>query len=693
MDKHDMKHMNHDMKHMNHDMGDMNHDMDHMHMGHYMEHMDHDMSGMDHSMHHGMDFKKRFIVSLIVTIPIIIMSPMMGWKLPFQVSFPGSDLIVLLLATFLLFYGGKPFWTGAVSEIKIKTPGMMTLIAMGLSASYIYSVYAFIATTFLGSHHVMNFFWEFSTLIVIMLLGHWIEMKSVMGAGNALDKITQLIPDKAHMVHGDHIMDMDVAGISTDSILEIRAGETIPLDGIVVKGSTNVNESLVTGESKLINKEIDDEVIGGSTNDSGTIQIKVTKDSKSGYLSQIQTLVADAQKQKSRKEILADKVAGWLFYAALIVGLIALVYWTITTDLPKGLEIMVTVFVIACPHALGLAVPLVNAQSTTIAASKGLLIRNKAAIESSKNITKVVIDKTGTLTEGKFTVNVVKNYTNNSDNLSIIGGLEQKSNHPIAQGIISYLNEQKVVIKSVDSVETIKGSGVKGSIDNKEYVFVNATYLNDHDIDYDKKEYEQITNKGNSVSYLVSEEKVQAMMAVGDQLRESAVSLVKELNKKNIELVMLTGDNENSAKFIADKLNIKYHAELKPQDKQKIIKEYQAHNESVMMVGDGINDTVALTTADLGVAIGAGTDVAIDSADVILVNNDLNAIVEFFNLAMKTNRKMIQNLWWGAGYNIIAIPLAAGLLAGIGIMISPAVGAIIMSFSTIGVALNAMTLK
>ncbi|GKQ43091.1 putative copper-transporting P-type ATPase B [Companilactobacillus sp. RD055328] len=666
--------------------------MDHMNMDHDMEHMNHDdMQGMDHSMHHGMDFKKRFIVSLIVTIPIIIMSPMMGLELPFQVSFFGSDLIVLLLATFLLFYGGKPFWTGAVSELKTKNPGMMTLIAMGLSASYIYSVYAFIAITFLNSQHVMNFFWEFSTLIVIMLLGHWIEMKSVMGAGNALDKITQLIPDNAHMLHGDHMMDMPVSGISKDDIIEIRAGETIPLDGIIIKGSTNVNESLVTGESKLIAKDIDDEVIGGSTNDSGTIQVKVAKDSSSGYLSQIQTLVADAQKQKSRKEILADKVAGWLFYAALIVGLIALVYWTINGSLSQGLEIMVTVFVIACPHALGLAVPLVNAQSTSIAAANGLLIRNKTSIEESKNINTVVIDKTGTLTEGKFTVNEVHEYNKNL--LGIIGGLEQQSNHPIAQGIVTYLNDQKIDMETVEDVKTLKGYGVKGLYKNTEYLFVNAKYLDENQINYDKTEYETISNKGNSVSYLVANNEAQVMIAIGDQLRDSSFELVKQLAKRDMKLVMLTGDNKNSAKFIADKLGIEYHAELKPEDKQKIIKDYQAKGQAVMMVGDGINDTVALTTADLGVAIGNGTDVAIESADVILVNNDLNSIIEFFDLAKNTNRKMIQNLWWGAGYNIIAIPLAAGLLSGIGIMISPAVGAVIMSFSTIIVAINAMTLK
>ncbi|MGR3741483.1 copper-translocating P-type ATPase [Companilactobacillus sp. DQM5] len=682
-----MNNNEHDMSHMHHNMSEMDHDMSHMH------HDMNNMSGMDHSMHHGMDFKKRFIVSFIVTIPIILMSPMMGMELPFQFSFNGSDIIVLVLATFLLFYGGNPFWIGSISEIKKRTPGMMTLIALGLSASYIYSVYAFIATSFLNNNSVMNFFLEFSTLIVIMLLGHWIEMTSVMSAGNALEKITQLIPDKAHMIHGDHVMDMDVSDISEGSIIEARAGETIPLDGIIVKGKSSVNESLVTGESKLVAKEEKDQVIGGSINDSKTLQVKVTKDNESGYLSQIQTLVADAQSQKSKKEEIANKVAGWLFYAALIVGLLALIYWTINSSLPKALEIMVTVFVIACPHALGLAVPLVNARSTSIAATNGLLIRNKIAIEESKKIDTIVIDKTGTLTQGNFTVNDIKNYSNDENLLSIVGGLEEQSNHPIAQGIIRYLKNNEIQVNKFSSVETLKGYGVKGQLNNQNYLIVNKKYLVENKIDFNQQDYEEASQKGNSISYLVVDDRVQLMISVGDQLRESAFDFAKELNNRNIKLVMLTGDNHNSAKVIADKLGIDFHAELKPDEKQDIIKDYQKNHHSVMMVGDGINDTVALTTADLGIAIGAGTDVAIDSADVILANNDLNSIIKFFDLAKKTNEKMIQNLWWGAGYNIIAIPLAAGILAGIGIMISPAVGAIIMSFSTVIVAINAMTLK
>lgn len=672
-----------DMKNMDHSKMDMSDDHMMMHGGHMM-----DMG----------DLKQKFWISLVLAIPVFILSPFMGLNLPFQVQFPGSDWIVLVLATILYFYGGKPFISGAKGELKSKQPAMMTLITMGISVAYIYSLYAFVMNNFVqSSSHIMDFFWELASLIVIMLLGHWIEMKSTMSAGNALQKIASLVPDKVHMVHGDETMDHDISIVKDNDLIEIRAGESVPLDGQIVSGSTYVNESLITGESKAVKKEQGSKVVGGSINGEGTIRVKVEKAANEGYLSQISKLVSDAQNNRSKTQKLADKVSSWLFYAALSVGIIAFVYWLVVGDMNTALNRLVAVLVIACPHALGLAIPLVMSRSTSIAATNGLIIRDNQAMENSRKIDYIAMDKTGTLTEGKFTVNGLNRLDESIDNeklLSLVTGLENGSSHPIAQSIVQYAKDKKVKATNFDDVQAIKGYGMSGQLDGQKYYLVNMKYLKKENISIDDQKVQTYLDKGNTISYLVNDNHVLGFVALGDRIKKNTIEFIKELKAQNITPIMLTGDNKNAAATMAKQMGIdEFRAELLPEDKNKVIQKLENDGHHVMMVGDGINDAPSLAAATIGVAIGAGTDVAIDSADVILYNSDPSDIIKFLKLSRKTYRKTVENLWWGAGYNIIAIPLAAGILAGIGFVLSPAVGAVIMSLSTVVVAINALTLK
>lgn len=675
-----------------HDMKDM--DMDHSTM---------DMSGNHMMMHGGHmmnmgDLRQKFWISLVLAIPVFILSPFMGLKLPFQVQFPGSDWIVLVLATILFFYGGKPFISGAKGELMSKQPAMMTLITMGISVAYIYSLYAFVENNLLhSSTHIMDFFWELASLIVIMLLGHWIEMKSTMSAGNALQKIASLVPSKVHMVHDDQTMDHDISMVKAGNIIEVRAGESVPLDGHIISGSSYINESLITGESKAIKKEIGSKVVGGSINGEGTIRVKVDKSSGEGYLSQISKLVSDAQNNRSKTQMLADRVSSWLFYAALTVGIIAFVYWLIFGDMNTALNRLVAVLVIACPHALGLAIPLVMSRSTSIAATNGLIIRDNQAMENSRKIDYVAMDKTGTLTEGKFTVNGLQSLDKSIDSknlLSIIAGIEGGSSHPIASSIVSYAKDKEVQPAAIDNIQALKGYGMSASFDNRQYYLVNMKYLNEHEISLDKKLVQTYLDKGNTISYLVADKKVLGFVALGDRIKKNTIEFIKELKARNITPIMLTGDNKEAAAIMAKQMGIdEFRAELLPEDKHQVIKQLELSGHHVMMVGDGINDAPSLASATIGVAIGAGTDVAIDSADVVLYNSDPSDIIKFLKLSHNTYKKTVENLWWGAGYNIIAIPLAAGILAGVGFVLSPAVGAVVMSLSTVVVALNALTLK
>ncbi|HDZ8677098.1 TPA: copper-translocating P-type ATPase [Staphylococcus aureus] len=673
-------HMNHSNQ-MHHD----NHASHHHHSG--------------HAHHHG-NFKVKFFVSLIFAIPIILLSPLMGVNLPFQFTFPGSEWVVLILGTILFFYGGKPFLSGGKDEIATKKPGMMTLVTLGISVAYIYSLYAFYMNNFSSATgHTMDFFWELATLILIMLLGHWIEMNAVGNAGDALKKMAELLPNSAiKVMDNGQREEVKISDIMTDDIVEVKAGESIPTDGIIVQGQSSIDESLVTGESKKVQKNQNDNVIGGSINGSGTIQVKVTAVGEDGYLSQVMGLVNQAQSDKSSAELLSDKVAGYLFYFAVSVGVISFIVWMlIQNDVDFALERLVTVLVIACPHALGLAIPLVTARSTSIGAHNGLIIKNRESVEIAQHIDYVMMDKTGTLTEGNFSVNHYESFKNDLSNdtiLSLFASLESQSNHPLAISIVDFAKSKNVSFTNPQDVNNIPGVGLEGLIDNKTYKITNVSYLDKHKLNYDDDLFTKLAQQGNSISYLIEDQQVIGMIAQGDQIKESSKQMVADLLSRNITPVMLTGDNNEVAHAVAKELGISdVHAQLMPEDKESIIKDYQSDGNKVMMVGDGINDAPSLIRADIGIAIGAGTDVAVDSGDIILVKSNPSDIIHFLTLSNNTMRKMVQNLWWGAGYNIVAVPLAAGILAFIGLILSPAIGAILMSLSTVIVAINAFTLK
>ncbi|MCE5752837.1 copper-translocating P-type ATPase [Staphylococcus pseudintermedius] len=673
------------------------HHHQHMHESHHphSHHMHHD----DHAHHHHGNFKMKFFVSLIFAIPIIIFSPMMGVQLPFQFTFPGSDWMVLILATILFIYGGQPFLVGAKGEIASKKPGMMTLVTLGISVAYIYSLYGFYLNHFSDvTGHTMDFFWELATLILIMLLGHWVEMNAVGSAGDALKKMAALLPDKVIKVTNNQREEVKISDIALNDIVEVKAGESIPTDGMIVRGETAIDESLVTGESKKVQKKPNDQVIGGSINGSGTIQVKVTAVGEASYLSQVMDIIKQAQNDKSRAELLSDKVAGYLFYFAVSVGVIAFIAWMlIQHEIDLALERLVTVLVIACPHALGLAIPLVTARSTSIGAHHGLMIKNRAAIETAQHIDYVMMDKTGTLTEGNFSVNHYESFkAGMSDEavLSLFASLESQSNHPLATSIVGFAKSKNIAYAQPQDVQNISGIGLEGKVGDQSYKITNVTYLEQNGFDYDQALFTKLAQQGNSISYLIDEHQVIGIIAQGDQIKDSSQQMVADLLAKGITPVMLTGDNQEVAETVAKALGINdVHAQLMPEDKESIIKAYQSKGKKVMMVGDGINDAPSLIRSDIGIAIGAGTDVAVDSGDVILVKSDPSDIIHFFTLSKRTMRKMVQNLWWGAGYNIVAVPLAAGILASIGLILSPAVGAILMSLSTVIVAINAFTLK
>ncbi|MEB5899535.1 heavy metal translocating P-type ATPase [Staphylococcus arlettae] len=685
------EHHEHHDHHENHDHHD--------HHQHHEAHAHHDHAS-GHAHHHHDNFKIKFFVSLIFAIPIIILSPMMGVTLPFQFTFSGSEWIVLILATILFFYGGKPFLSGGKDEIAAKQPGMMTLVALGISVAYIYSLYAFYMNNISSSTgHTMDFFWELATLILIMLLGHWIEMNAVGNAGDALKKMAELLPNSAIKVtNNDQREEVKISDIVIDDIVEVKAGESIPSDGIIVQGQTSVDESLVTGESKKVQKAQNDAVIGGAINGSGTIQVKVTAVGEDGYLSQVMELVNQAQNDKSKAELLSDKVAGYLFYFAVSIGVIAFIVWMLVqNNIDFALERLVTVLVIACPHALGLAIPLVTARSTSIGAHNGLIIKNREAVEIAQHIDYVMMDKTGTLTEGNFSVNHYESFKDNwSDDtvLSLFASLESQSNHPLATGIVDFATQKDISYANPQDVNNISGVGLEGIVDQKKYKITNVSYLDKHDFAYDRDLFTSLAQQGNSISYLIDEQQVIGIIAQGDKIKASSKQMVTDLVSRNITPVMLTGDNKEVAQAVAQQIGIKdVHAQLMPEDKESIIKDYQQNDKKVMMVGDGINDAPSLIRADIGIAIGAGTDVAVDSGDIILVKSNPSDIIHFLSLSKNTMRKMVQNLWWGAGYNIIAVPLAAGILAFLGLILSPAVGAVLMSLSTIIVAINAFTLK
>ena len=630
-------------------------------------------------MMHGANLKRRFFVSLVLTIPVLLLSSPMGLALPITLSFPGSDWLVAVLATVFFAYGGWPFLRGAADEVRNRKPAMMTLVALGITTAYVYSMYAFVMGSVLHADDMrMDFFWELATLIVIMLLGHWIEMRAVMGAGDALKEMAELLPAQAHVLQEDgSYADVPLDEVQVGQTVMVEAGEKVTADGEVTDGSSSVNEALVTGEARAVEAEAGDMVFGGSQNGDGTLYVR-----------------------------LSDKVARWLFYAAVAVGLAAFAAWLVVTrSVDDAVTRMVTVFVIACPHALGLAIPLVAARSTSLGARNGLLVRRRRALETAPRVNVVMMDKTGTLTEGDFRVAEVRaagkreGSASGSDAdecvLALMAGLEQSSSHPLAASIVAEARERGVRPVDVRDVQAVAGVGVKGTLDDGSHALIaNARYLDEQGIPYERAAFDELAGRGLTVSYLVVDGEVCGVAAQGDQIKPTARQAVRELKARGVVAVMLTGDNEAAARSVARTLGIdEFRAGLLPQDKVKLVQQRRDAGDVVMMVGDGINDAPALARADVGVAIGAGTDVAIDSADVVLVKSDPEDIVRLLDLGTNTTRKIKQNLWWGAGYNIVAIPLAAGVLAPVGILLSPAAGAVLMSQSTVIVAVNAMTLK
>ncbi|BDR53974.1 copper-translocating P-type ATPase [Bombiscardovia apis] len=656
-------------------------------------------------MHMG-NLKRKFWVCLVVSIPVLLFSSMAGMSWWPSIHFPGSDWIALAAATFLYCYGGEPFLRGAGAELRARKPEMMTLIALGITASYFYSLYVFIYGTFVNpTSGLMGFFWELATLIDIMLLGHWIEMNALMGAGNALQKIASLLPSSAHVVDEQgHTHDLPLAQLRAGQQVRVFVGEKIPADGSVSQGDSDVNESLVTGESKSVRKGAGSKVIGGSTNGSGTLTLTVSATGRSGYLAQVMNMVSSAQSEKSQAESLADRVAGWLFYVALAISIVACAGWLITgSSFNFALSIAVTVLVIACPHALGLAIPLVTARSTSIGAQHGLLIRKRQALETARKLDVVLLDKTGTLTQGNFAVSSycsLDSQLSDTDLIGLFAALEQDSSHPLAAGIVEKAKSLHVSIPSATQVKSIAGTGLSGLVDGRELLIVNPAYLRDHHMSAPSEEgqetMKELSTSGQTVSYLLEGERLLGFVAQGDQVKASSAQLVAELKAQGIRPAMVTGDSKSVALAVARQIGIEQedvHAELRPEEKQEIVRSYQADGHVLAMVGDGINDAPSLVQANIGIAIGAGTDVAIDSADVVLVRSDPTNIIDYLHLAKRTTRKMVENLWFGAGYNIVAIPLAAGLLAPIGIILNPAVGALLMGLSTIVVAINAESLR
>jgi Cu2+-exporting ATPase len=667
----------------------------HGHQEHEHEHHDHGHEHHNHHDHHAhmvKDFKKRFWISLIFTIPVLVLSPLVQKLLGVEklLTFPGDLYVLFAISTFIYFYGGYPFLKGFYDEVKSKKPGMMTLIAVAISTAYVYS-----SVVVFGLEGGI-FFWELATLIDIMLLGHWIEMRSVMGASRALEELAKLMPSDAHKLMPDgEIIDIPLEELKIGDIVIVKPGEKVPADGIIIEGESSVNESMLTGESKPVSKKKNDLVIGGSINGEGSLKIKVKNTGKDSYLSQVIELVKEAQESKSKTQDLANRAAVWLTFIALTGGAVTFFIWTfiMSKSFVFALERTVTVMVIACPHALGLAVPLVVAVSTAISAKNGLLIRDRVAFERARNIQAIVFDKTGTLTMGKFGVtDVVKLSEDITEDeiLNYAASVEMHSEHPIAKAIAKSAKNPM----NVESFKAISGKGAEGKVDGKHIMVVSPGYLREKNIKVENENINKMLSAGKTVVYLLINSELKGAIGLADIIRPESKEAIAKLKEMGIKCMMLTGDNKQVAKWVADELNLdEYFAEVLPHEKSQKIKEIQSRNLIVAMTGDGVNDAPALVQADVGIAIGAGTDVAVESADIILVRSDPRDVVAIIGLAQNTYKKMIENLLWATGYNAIAIPLAAGALYKWGILLSPAVGAVFMSLSTVIVAINAKLLK
>lgn len=648
----------------------------------------------DHADHHAMmvaDFRHRFFFSLILMVPILVLSPMIQMLLNVNWRFAGDSYLLFGLSTILFLYGGWPFIKGSKDELAEKAPAMMTLITLAIIVAYVYSS----LTIFIieGS----DFFWELATLIVIMLLGHWIEMRSIIGASRALDELVKLMPEEAHVIkESGETIDAPVSSLKTGDRILVKPGEKIPIDGEVFAGSSAVNEAMITGEANPVDRKPGDEIIGGSINGEGILKFTVSKTGDDTFISQVIKLVREAQQSKSKTQRLADIAARWLFYIAVSAGTITFIIWmTVTGDPGFALERAVTVVIISCPHALGLAIPLVTAMSTGIGAKQGLLIRNRVAFENARKINAVIFDKTGTLTEGQFGVTDITAIAISEDELlEIAYAVEANSEHPIAQGIVKEGKKRNIKLKSVTDYHNVTGQGLKAKLDGKEILIGSPGYMRSQQISLDEARLEKLSSEGKTVIYILADQTLLGLIALSDIVRASAKPAVEALRAMDIESYMVTGDNPRSADYVASQLGIEHvFAEVLPDEKALKVDEIHKLGKKVAMTGDGVNDAPALAKADLGIAIGAGTDVAIETADVILVKSNPQDVVNLIKLSRSTYRKMVQNLVWATAYNIIALPLAAGILYNQGVVITPALGAVLMSMSTIIVAINARLMK
>lgn len=648
-----------------------------------------DMQGHNHHAMMIADFKKRFYTVLLLTIPIMLLSAMIQQFMGVNWQFAGSSYILFALSSIVFIYGGWPFLTGLVSEVKEKNPGMMFLIGFAITVAYGYSV----AIVF--GLKGMDFFWELDTLILIMLLGHWIEMKSVMGASNELELLVQLMPAEAHMVMPDRIHDVKTDTLKENDIILVKPGEKVAADGIILEGESYLNESMLTGESKPVQKTKGDKVIAGAINGNGSFKVTVLHAAKDSYLSQVVKLVDDAQKSKSKTQLLANTAAQWLTVIALITGIATFLYWYLTGQpLSFAMERMVTVIVICCPHALGLAVPLVVAKSTVLSAKHGLLIKNRTAFENARKITTVVFDKTGTLTIGKFEVSKIITLQKGIDENEIIrlaSALEQNSEHPIATGILQKAKKLSITIPPAENFNALTGKGVEALVDGKKILVVSPGYLKEKKISLPD---DFTTNDTETIVFVLINDEPAGYIALSDEIRPESAEAIKTLKQEGIKSILLTGDNSKVAASVSKMLRMDSSiAEVLPHQKLEKIKELQKNGGFVAMTGDGVNDAPALAQADIGIAVGSGSDIAAETAGIVLVNSNPKDIVSLILFGKATYRKMIQNLAWATGYNIIALPLAAGVLYNQGILLSPAVGAVLMTVSTVVVAINASLLK
>ncbi len=666
------------------------------HSHHHQNHDHHSESdssaaGFDkHAGHHTPDFLKRFWISLALTVPVLLLSHMIQQWLGFTIAFNGDKYVLLVLGSIIYFYGGMPFFKGFLGEVKAGAIGMMTLVALAITVAYVYSV----AVVF--GLPGMDFFWELATLIVIMLLGHWLEMRSQMAASKALQSLVALLPNDVTVEQNGSPVKIKLEQLKNGDTVIIRPGEKVAADGLIVEGSSYLNESMLTGESVPVRKESGGKVIAGSINGDGALKIKATGVGKDSYLNKVINLVQDAQAAKSNTQNLADKVAKWLTIVAIVVGVGTFAYWYITMgDLAFALERMVTVMVTACPHALGVAIPLVVAISTTLSATNGLLIRNRTAFETTRKLSTIIFDKTGTLTKGSHTVQKIipltEHYSEN-DLLQYAAAVQQNSEHHIAKGIMQTLSEKKLELWKSDSFRYMQGIGVTGIVNGKSVVAAGPNYFVQNNKQVPAIP-EEINQDAETVNFILIDDVPVGIVSLADTIREGAKEAIDQLRSMNIKSFLLTGDNEKVAAAVSKQLGMDgYLANVLPHHKQEKVKEFQDKGEIVAMTGDGVNDAPALAAADVGIAVGSGTDVAAETADIILVNSDPRDVVKMIDFGKKTYSKMIQNLVWAVGYNVVAIPLAAGVLYPT-FVLSPAMGAVLMSVSTIVVALNASLLK